>query len=120
MLTGAVLAVLVAATIPVLTIAMTSDAAVRSALPLALGILAAGLPLAGLVFVLDGVLIGAGDARYLAWTGVLNLLVYLAVLPFVAGLAPLLAAFSFAYLGARALTLGLRARGSAWIVTGAS
>lgn len=117
-LTGAVLAVLVAAAIPLLTIVMTSDAAVRSALPLALGILAAGLPLAGLVFVLDGVLIGAGDARYLAWTGVLNLLVYLAVLPFVAGLAPLLAAFTFAYLGARALTLGLRARGSAWIVTG--
>ncbi|UTT63540.1 MATE family efflux transporter [Microcella humidisoli] len=117
-LTGAVLAVLVAAGIPLLTIVMTSDAAVRSALPLALGILAAGLPLAGFVFVLDGVLIGAGDARYLAWTGVLNLLVYLAVLPFVAGLAPLLAAFTFAYLGARALTLGLRARGSAWIVTG--
>lgn len=117
-LTGAVLAVLVAAAIPLLTIVMTSDAAVRSALPLALGILAAGLPLAGLVFVLDGVLIGAGDARYLAWTGVLNLLVYLAVLPFVAGLAPLLAAFTFAYLGARALTLSLRARGSAWIVTG--
>ncbi|WP_439564821.1 MATE family efflux transporter [Microcella sp.] len=119
-LTGAVLAVLVAAGIPLLTIVMTSDAAVRSALPLALGILAAGLPLAGLVFVLDGVLIGAGDARYLAWTGVLNLLVYLAVLPFIAGLAPLLAAFTFAYLGARALTLGLRARGSAWIVTGAA
>ncbi|MFN4002546.1 MATE family efflux transporter [Microcella sp.] len=119
-LTGAVLAVLVAAAIPLLTIVMTSDAAVRSALPLALGILAAGLPLAGLVFVLDGVLIGAGDARYLAWTGLLNLLVYLAVLPFVAALAPLLAAFTFAYLGARALTLGLRARGSGWIVTGAA
>lgn len=117
-LTGAVLAVLVAVGIPLLTIVMTSDAAVRSALPLALGILAAGLPLAGLVFVLDGVLIGAGDARYLAWTGVLNLLVFLAVLPLVAGLAPLLAAFTFAYLGARALTLGLRARGRAWIVTG--
>lgn len=119
-LTGAGLAVLVAAVIPLLTIVMTSDAAVRSALPLALGILAAGLPLAGLVFVLDGVLIGAGDARYLAWTGVLNLLVYLAVLPVVAGLGPLLAAFTFAYLGARALTLGLRARGSRWIVTGAA
>ena len=119
-LTGVVLSVLVAAGIPLLTIAMTSDAAVRSTLPLALGILAIGLPLAGLVFVLDGVLIGAGDGRYLAWTGVLNLLVYLAVLPFTAGLATLLAAFTFAYLGARAVTLGLRARGVAWIVTGAS
>ena len=119
-LTGVVLAVLVAASIPLLTIAMTSDAAVRATLPLALGILAIGLPLAGLVFVLDGVLIGAGDGRYLAWTGVLNLLVYLAVLPFTSGLATLLSAFTFAYLGARAVTLGLRARGVAWIVTGAS
>ena len=116
--TGAVLAVLIAASIPLLTIAVTSDAAVRSALPLTLGILAAGLPLAGLVFVLDGVLIGAGDGRYLAWTGILNLLVYLALLPFITGLAPLLAAFTFAYLGARALTLGVRARGARWIVTG--
>jgi Na+-driven multidrug efflux pump len=110
--------VLIAASIPLLTLAVTSDAEVRSALPLTLGILAAGLPLAGLVFVLDGVLIGAGDGRYLAWTGVLNLLVYLAVLPFITGLAPLLAAFTFAYLGARALTLGVRARGARWIVTG--
>jgi putative MATE family efflux protein len=122
LLTGVVLSVLIAASIPLLTLAVTSDAEVRSALPLTLGILAAGLPLAGLVFVLDGVLIGAGDGRYLAWTGVLNLLVYLAVLPFavgaVGGLAALLAAFSFAYLGARAVTLSLRARGMKWIVTG--
>ena len=115
-LTGVVLAVLVVASIPLLTIAMTSDAGVRSALPVALGLLAAGLPLAGLVFVLDGVLIGAGDGRYLAVTGVLNLLVYLAVLPFTVGLAPMLAAFTFVYLGARALTLCVRVRGSAWLV----
>jgi Na+-driven multidrug efflux pump len=98
---------------------MTSDQAVRDALPLTLLVLAIGLPLAGVVFVLDGVLIGAGDGRYLAFTGVLNLLAYLAVLPFVAELGWLLAAFTFVYLGARAITLGLRARGSTWIVTGA-
>ncbi len=33
-------------------------------------------PVAGVVFVLDGVLIGAGDGRYLAWAGVVVLLVY--------------------------------------------
>ena len=38
--------------------------------------LAAGQPLAGYVFVLDGVLIGAGDAKYLAIAGVVNLAVY--------------------------------------------
>ncbi len=116
---GGVLAVLVVAGIPFIALVMTSDAAVRTALPLTLVILAIGLPLAGLVFVLDGVLIGAGDGRYLAVTGVLNLLAYLAALPFVGELAWLLAAFTFVYLGARALTLGLRARGSAWIITGA-
>lgn len=117
---GAALTVVVVALAPLLAIAVTSDERVRDALPLALLILALGLPLAGLVFVLDGVLIGAGDGRYLALTGILNLLVYLVLLLIPGlGLAGLLAAFTFGYLGARAATLGLRARGEAWIVTGA-
>lgn len=117
---GAALTVVVVALAPLLAIAVTSDERVRDALPLALLILALGLPLAGLVFVLDGVLIGAGDGRYLALTGILNLLVYLVLLLIPGlGLAGLLAAFTFGYLGARATTLGLRARGEAWIVTGA-
>ncbi len=105
-----------------LSVVMTSDATVRDALPAALVVLALGLPLAGLVFVLDGVLIGAGDGRYLAVTGILNLLVYLAVLALVPGLGllGLLAAFALVYLGARAATLSARARGTAWIVTGAA
>lgn len=119
---GAVLAlVLVALAVP-LSLVMTSDAAVRDALPAALVVLALGLPLAGLVFVLDGVLIGAGDGRYLAVTGILNLLVYLAVLALVPGLGllGLLAAFALVYLGARAATLSARARGTAWMITGAA
>ena len=115
--------VMVALAVP-LSLVVTSDERVRDALPGALLILALGLPLAGLVFVLDGVLIGAGDGRYLALTGILNLLAYLAALALVAavgaGLAALLGAFTFVYLGARAVTLGLRARGTAWVVTGAS
>ena len=71
-------------------------------------------------FVLDGVLIGAGDGRYLALTGVLNLAAYAAVLPLVTSLELLLGAFTLVYLGARALTLGMRARGTGWIVTGAT
>ncbi len=39
-------------------------------------VLGLSAPLGGLVFVLDGVLIGAGDARYLAWTGLVNLAVF--------------------------------------------
>ena len=79
------------------------------------------------MFVLDGVLVGAGDARYLALTGVLNVAVFvppaLAVVAWgthdAGGLAALTAAFAFGYLGARALTLGLRARGRAWMRPGA-
>ncbi|MFJ6113829.1 MATE family efflux transporter [Agrococcus sediminis] len=103
--------------------AFTSDAAVLGALPVALVLLALAQPIAGFVFVLDGVLIGAGDVRYLAWTGVLNLAVYLpllllALVPGWSALAAIWAAFSFGYLGARAATLGLRARSDAWMRTG--
>jgi putative MATE family efflux protein len=104
----------------------TSDAGVQSALTLALWVLAAGQPLAGYVFVLDGVLIGAGDAKYLALAGVVNLAVYLPLLLAVrlsgaggeAGLAWLWVAFSLGYMTARALTLGLRARSDRWMVLG--
>jgi Na+-driven multidrug efflux pump len=86
--------------------------------------MAVGIPLAGYVFVLDGVLIGAGDARYLAITGVVNLLVYVPLLWAVEALRPeaslvwLWLAFGIGYIGARAVTLGLRARGDRWMVTG--
>src|SRR5688500_3194747 len=59
---------------------LTSDAGVQSVLTLALWVLAAGQPIAGYVFVLDGVLIGAGDAKYLALAGLVNLAVYLPLL----------------------------------------
>lgn len=104
----------------------TSDAGVHTALMYALWILAAGQPLAGYVFVLDGVLIGAGDARYLALAGVANLAVYVPLLAVVAatggagtaGLIWLWAAFALAYMAARAVTLGLRARTDRWMVLG--
>jgi hypothetical protein len=67
------------------------------------------------------VLIGAGDARYLAVTGVANLAVYLPLLALAASTdsaSAVWAAFGFGYLGARAVTLGLRARSTRWIVLG--
>ena len=86
-------------------------------------LLALAQPIAGYVFVLDGVLIGAGDVRYLAWTGIVNLAAYLpllllALIPGWNPLALIWAAFSFGYLGARAVTLGLRARTDAWMRVG--
>lgn len=122
---GLVLGALIAALAPVLGPIFTGDAAIRSALTTTALVMAAGIPLAGYVFVLDGVLIGAGDARYLAITGFLNLAAYAPLLAWVAIAQPidampwLWAAFGFGYIGARAITLGLRARSAAWMVTGA-
>ncbi|MEA5455487.1 MATE family efflux transporter [Sinomonas sp. JGH33] len=124
---GLVAGAVLAACAPWVGWLFTSDPAVHAALTPALLVLAASQPVCGFVFVLDGVLIGAGDARYLALAGVLNLVVYAPLLVWVglsglggpAGLAWLWAAFAGGYMLARALTLGLRARTGAWMVLGA-
>jgi len=123
---GLALAVLVAASAGVLPGVFTSDAEVARLLTPTVLVMALGIPLAGYVFVLDGVLIGAGDGRYLAWTGVVNLAVYvpllmLATAPGRTGPGAVVAlwlAFGIGYVGARAVTLGVRARGGAWLVAG--
>lgn len=113
----------------------TPDPAVQAAATAGLLVLAASQPVSGFVFVLDGVLIGAGDARYLAVAGVVNLAVYLPALAGLAWLASgvatgaaapgdgwqvalLWTGFAGVFMGARALTLGLRARTDAWMRTG--
>jgi Na+-driven multidrug efflux pump len=126
-LSGAALGLLVIAFSGVLGGLFTGATDVTDLLPLTLVVLGASVPLGGVVFVLDGVLIGAGDARYLALTGLANLAAFVplavAVLLWApsgaAGLALLMAAFAFGYLGARAVTLGLRARTARWMVVGA-
>lgn len=123
---GVVTGVLLAVAAPFAGALFTSDEGVRSVLTLALWVLAAGQPIAGYVFVLDGVLIGAGDAKYLAIAGVINLAVYVPLLlavPFAgaggaAALVWVWAAFSLGYMLARAVTLGLRARTDRWMVLG--
>ena len=76
----------------------------------------------GVVFVLDGVLIGAGDGAYLARGGLLTLLVHAPLVLLVAGLHLGLVAvwvvFTVVFMGARLLVLVHRARGDAWLVTG--
>jgi putative MATE family efflux protein len=113
---GVLLGLLTLAVSGVLGPVFSDSAAVRGALPLVLVLIAAGMPVAGYVFVLDGVLIGAGDARYLAVAGAVNLVVYLPLLWFVGdGLASLWAVFAFGYIGVRAVTLGVRAHRPGWI-----
>jgi Na+-driven multidrug efflux pump len=79
-------------------------------------------PAAGVVFVLDGVLIGAADQDYLAVAGLVTLAVFVAAVVVVlssgAGLVALWLAYT-AWMLARFATLTLRARGSRWLVTGA-
>ncbi|MBM3714977.1 MAG: MATE family efflux transporter [Actinobacteria bacterium] len=124
---GVIVGGLIAAASGVIGILFTGDAAVAALIQPALLVLAVAQPLAAFVFVLDGVLIGAGDARYLALAGVLNLVPYIPALLLVAALAGggagglvwLAAAFFGVYLLARAVTLGLRVRGRAWMTAGA-
>jgi putative MATE family efflux protein len=128
---GVGLGVVLAATSPLLVLAVTSDSEVRQVLLPVLLTLALALPIGGPVFVLDGVLMGAGDVRYLAWTGVVNVAVLLPLLwlvhhtaqpgasPDTLSVVALQASVGFGYLGARWLTLGLRARGTRWLVVGA-
>jgi putative MATE family efflux protein len=114
-------AVLVAA-IPLLPAVFSAAPDVRRLLPAVLLVAAAQQPLAGVVFVLDGVLIGAGDQDYLALAGLATAGVFAAgavlVITLHAGLLALWLAFSL-WMAARFATLTLRARSSRWLVTGA-
>lgn len=124
---GVVVGGLIAAASGVLGLVFTGDPQIAALIQPALLVLAVAQPLSAVVFVLDGVLIGAGDARYLAIAGGLNLLVYGPALvlvaiftgPGAAGLAWLAAAFFGAYMLARLLTLGWRVRGRVWMTAGA-
>ena len=120
---GAVIGVVLAAVSLWLPRIFSSDAAVVSAATPALVVAASAMPLAGAVYLFDGVLMGAGDGGYLARAGLLTLVPYLPLVVIVAegrladgtaGLVCLWAAFAWVFMGARALTTGLRTRGGAW------
>lgn len=123
---GAVLGVVVFVMRGPLAGFFASDLEVRDHSAWLFVVVAAALPLAGYVFLLDGVLIGAGDGPYLAKAGVVALLVYVPLAIVVLwlprgqlGLVGLWLAFAFGYMGARALTLWWRARTEDWMVEGA-
>ena len=124
---GVIVGAVIGALSGVIGLLFTGDPALAALIQPALLVLALAQPVCGVVFVLDGVLIGAGDARYLAIAGVLNLipfvpaLVLLAVLGVggAAGLTWLSVAFFGVYMLARLATLGWRVRGAAWMTAGA-
>ena len=121
--TGVLAGLLLAATAPWLPRLFTSDRAVQDALVPALLVVALIQPLSGVVFVLDGVLIGAGDGPYLAWAGLVVLAAYAPVVLAVgwtgAGFTWLWVAYG-GFIAARLVTLWRRQRGSAWLVLGAT
>ncbi len=119
---GVVTGVLLAAASPLLGPLFTGDGEVHRLLVPVLLVAALGQPMAGVVFVLDGVLIGAGDGRFLAAAGLVVLVVSAPVVLVVSsaggGLVGVWIAFVVAFMGGRWLTLTRRARGDAWLRTG--
>lgn len=120
---GVVLGLLVVLARPLIGPMFSSDPAVQHALASALLIVAVTQPVSGIVFVLDGVLMGAGDGPYLAWSMLVTLAVFapaaLAVPALGAGLTALWWAMGLMML-TRLAALWLRARSGRWVVTGAA
>ncbi len=110
----------------VLPVLLSSDSSVHELATPGLWLLAISQPICGVVFVLDGVLMGAGDARYLGLVGVVNLAAYLPMLWAVDVLAQdqlssmiwIWVSFAGGYMLARMITLGLRARTDKWMRLG--
>ncbi|WP_269855421.1 MATE family efflux transporter [Streptomyces sp. RPT161] len=119
---GILLGVLVAVSRPLFIPLFTSDSVVRAQLLSALLVVAVTQPVSGIVFVLDGVLMGAGDGPYLAWAMLGTLAVFvpaaLAVPALGGGLTALWWAMGL-FLVTRLVFLWLRARSGSWLVTGA-
>ena len=119
---GVVSGALLAAASPLLGPLFSGDDRVHDLLVPVLLVAALGQPVAGVVFVLDGVLIGAGDGTYLAWAGLVVLAVYapvvLAVGALDGGVVLVWVALAAVLMGARFVVLVLRARGDAWLRTG--
>lgn len=124
---GTVAAVLLAVSSPLLPVLFTADGHVRSLTMVGLIVMALIQPIAGVVFVLDGVFMGAGDGTYLAKAQLLVLAAYLpligvlfathtriATLHSVAAIVVLWLVYDI-YLMMRAVTLQRRRHTSAWM-----
>jgi Na+-driven multidrug efflux pump len=121
--TGFVLGLLVLLARPLFIPLFTDDPAVQKAALPALIVVALAQPVSGIVFVLDGVLMGAGDGPYLARAMLLPLAVFVPAALLVpslgAGLTALWGAMTL-MMATRMLTLWLRSRSGLWVVTGAT
>ncbi|MYV79870.1 MATE family efflux transporter [Streptomyces sp. SID1046] len=120
---GVVLGLLVVLARPVFIPLFTSDPAVEAALLPALLVVALSQPVSGIVFVLDGVLMGAGDGRYLARAMLLTLAAFAPAALLVPILGGGLTALWWAMtlmMVVRMITLRLRAGSGRWLIAGAT
>ncbi|WP_328725740.1 MATE family efflux transporter [Streptomyces sp. NBC_00259] len=120
---GIVLGALIVVARPLFIPLFTADPAVQDTLLPALLVVALSQPVAGVVFVLDGVLMGAGDGPYLAGAMLATLVVFAPVALLVPTLGGGLTALWWAMalmMTVRMATLWLRTRSGRWIVTGAT
>ena len=117
---GLLLSVLLLALRPVYVPIFTLDPAVRDLVwPLA-AVVAITNPIGSLLYVLDGVLIGAGDVRYLAWSMLVALMVFLPLAGLVMATKGGVVALWWvlgAWLLARQITVYLRYRSRVWLRT---
>jgi len=120
---GAVLGIIIAGTSPVAGVAFTGEWHMSwLALP-ALVLMGVLQPVAGIVYVLDGVLMGANDSRYLALAGAIGLVPFVVYLLIVLMAEPtgswglMFVSFGFygVLMGMRWWTLARRVKGSAWL-----
>ncbi|MGW7431243.1 MATE family efflux transporter [Streptomyces sp. NPDC054861] len=120
---GVVLGALIVVARPVFVPLFTGDTTVQDTLLPALLVVALSQPICGVVFVLDGVLMGAGDGPYLAWAMLLTLAVFAPVALLIPTLGGGLTALWWAMtlmMTVRLVTLWGRSRSGRWIVTGAT
>ncbi|EXJ52640.1 MATE family efflux transporter [Microbacterium sp. MRS-1] len=124
---GVIVGAAIAALSGVIGLVFTGSPEVAALVQPALLVLAVAQPVCGVVFVLDGVLMGAGDVRYLAAAGGLNLVPYLPALAVLwlahptgaIGLMWLAVCFFGVYMLARLATLAWRVRRPEWVTAGA-
>ena len=110
----------------VIPLLLSTDMQVQEYSTAGLWILALSQPVCGIVFVLDGVLMGAGDAKYLGLAGVVNIAAYLPMLWAVevfthdgySAMVWIWVAHALGYMLVRMATLWLRSRRDAWMRVG--
>lgn len=116
---GAAQGILVMVASPLIARAFSTDSALISLITVTVIVVGVHQPLAAVVFVLDGVLIGAGDTRYLARVHTIGFAIFLPLVISVTLLqlhVVFLWIVMIIFIGVRCVLLTIRARGNEWML----